>query len=218
MNKLLIIFALLVANFTFSQTKKELEDQLLAKQKSLDSLNAVLENMENIVENRDRSIKILRKEHEDLKEDIFKWDAKVKEKDAELIKMRKQISSGEAKMMTLNNSRATLKVAEGKYWTINQFMADYTSGISTDTSGNVMTEEIHVFVKSINGDILTDPDQQLYGPKLFSSLHPEHALTFPILLTSNTKFTIVVYKGTIGNLTLFEGNVYCSFTEKENMY
>ncbi|UKN00441.1 hypothetical protein K6119_11930 [Paracrocinitomix mangrovi] len=215
MKKLLIAIVILASGTSFAQTKKELEDKVQQQQKTIDSLKAVLENMENIVENRDRSIKLLRENREEMKSDIILWDKKVKEKDAEIIKLRKQNQTGKATLMTLNNGRATLKVPEDQYWILNQFIADYTSGITTDTSGNKIVEEVHVYLKSIDDKVLTDIDKDLYGPKLYSSTHPEQSMQFPIFLMANTRFTIAVYKGTIGNLTPYEGNVYCSYTKKE---
>lgn len=171
--------------------------------------------MENIIENRDRSVKLMQDHRDEIKDERDLMENKMRQKNTELIRMRKQFASGTYKIMTLSNNRSTLKVKEGKYWTINQFMADYTSGITTDTTGKVITEEVHVFLKSIDDNVLTDTSKNMYGPKLYSSLHPEHTIQFPIVLTENVRFSIIVLKGEMGSLKPYAADVQCSFSEKD---
>lgn len=207
---------LLVGLLSFSQTKKELEDAIARKNASIDSLNKVIANMENIIENRDRSIKILNEDVITLKEDWQEENQGRRKAEGEVNKLLKQSATGTAKIMYMSNVKNILKVPEGKYWVMHQFMSDFSGGMSTDSTGITTVDEVHVFLKEINGTVLTDPSKNLYGPKLFSSLHPEQMIICPLLFTEGTQFKIEVYKGKIGALSLYEGKVYCTYTEKDN--
>lgn len=214
-SKITFIF-LLAGCLSFSQSKTELTEQITRQQKTIDSLKSVVENYENIVENRDRSIWIL-------KEDIAKADkekeelnTKIRQKNAELIKLRNQNKSGVASKITMNNTRAVWTVPAGKHWIINQFIGDYITDLQKDSLGVTTGKEIHVFLKSINDVVLTDIEKNLYGPQLYSSITPHHTIRFPLVLTENTKFSIAVYKGSIGSLELYSGNIVCTYYEKLN--
>lgn len=211
----ILVLTLFCSILSFSQTKKELIDKVARQKTTIDSLNKVIDNMENIIENRDRSVKLMQGHRDEISEQKDLMEKKVRQKNTELVRMRKQFASGTYKIMTLSNNRSTLKVKDGKYWTINQFMADYTSGITTDTTGKVITEEVHVFLKSIDDNVLTDTSKNMYGPKLYSSLHPEHTIQFPIVFTENIRFSIIVLKGEMGSLLPYAGDVQCSFSEKD---
>ena len=216
MTKQLFLVSIFMLTLTggLAQSKRDLEEKVARQEKTIDSLNKVIANMENIIENRDRSIKIMRQDFEKYKEETREANEALARERNTTARLRAQQSTGKAKIMTLNNSRSTLKVKEGHVWRINQFMTDYTSSVETDSLGNPIIKEVHVFLKKLNDDELTNISQGMYGPKLFSSLHPEQMIQFPIILPEKTSFTIQVMTGDIGNLTAYQGDVYCSFTEK----
>ncbi|MCB9223757.1 MAG: hypothetical protein R2780_03710 [Crocinitomicaceae bacterium] len=205
---------LLAAAGTFAQAKKELEDKIIQQQKTIDSLKAVISNMENIIENRDRSIQIYVADEEKYLKSISDFNIALDNCRTQNAGLRQRQSVGTAKLMAMTNDRAMLKAPEGKMLIINQMIGDYTSSISTDSLGNVVTEEIHVFMKTLNGKTLTDISNKQFGPKLYSSIHPEQTIQFPIILPAGTSLSIVVLKGEIGNLQIYDGMVTCSYTEK----
>jgi hypothetical protein len=212
----LTILMLLIGTGSFAQSKKDLEVKISKQQKTIDSLNAVIANMENIIENRDRSIKIYAADEEKYVKSLSDFNIALDNCRNQKATLQSQNAYGVAKIMPMNNSRSTLKVKAGHTTTINQFMGDYTSNITTDSIGNAVLEEIHVFIKEIDGTVLTDVANKKFGPKVFSSLHPEATINLPIVLTEGTTLKVAVYKGTLDNLIPYEGVVLCSFTEKEN--
>lgn len=215
MKYLLSICIILGTSFGFAQSKKDLENKIIKQDRTIDSLKKVIANYENIVENRDRSINIMKEDVETFKQEKLDAEAKTREKHAIIQKLRKESSTGVSKFITLNNNKPAFKIKEGKYIVVNQFMTDFTSSITTDSLGDQEVEEIHVYLKSINDEVLTDPANKKYGPKVYSSLHPEKVIRFPLIFTENMKFSIIVFKGKEGELYPHNGTVYCSFTEKD---
>lgn len=215
MYKGIVILYLFVVNLGYGQTKKELEDQIIRLEKTIDSLKNVNANLENVVESRDRTIKFLREDTAQLSDDIQTLYAKIRGKNEELVRLRNETRTGVAKMTLLANNRNSLTVPEGKTWIINQFVTDYVVNLHTDSLGNVVGEELFVFLKSLNGEILTDPAQGLYGPMLYSSMHPEYTMRFPIVLPAGTKYQVILYQGTIGALTAYDGKIFVSYFEKD---
>lgn len=216
MKKAIIILAvLLVGPQLFAQSKKDLQAIISKRDKSIDSLIKIVENQENIIENRDRSIRILNEDVGTLKDELQEEVDLRRQKHSMIQELRKQSATGDPKIMYMSNVKNVLKVPEGKFWTLFQFMSDFSGGMSTDSLGIKHSEEVHVFLKEINGTVLTDPSKELYGPKLFSSTHPEQVIKFPLIFTAGTQFRIAVYKGEVGALSPYDGKVYCTYTEKD---
>lgn len=201
---------------TFSQSKQELLVQVEKQTKSIDSLKLVIENFENVVENRDRSIRFLNEDIIKLQKEKDELSKIIKQKNSELVLLRNQNKSGVAGKLTMNNTRSTWTVPAGKHWVINQFIADYITDLQKDSLGNMVGKEIHIFLKSINTVTLTDAANNIYGPQVFCSSNPNHTIQFPLILTENTSFSIVVFKGNYGAFELYDGNVICTYYEKEN--
>lgn len=200
---------------TFGQSKADMQLQIDRLQKSLDSCKAVIANNENIIENRDRSIRILQEDVTKVEKEKEELNGKIRQKNGELIKLRSQNKQGEAKKMTLSNSRATLTVPAGKYWSVNQFMCDFATDFVRDSTGNMTYKNVHVFLQAMNGKVLTDLTQKMLGPQIYSSSHPEHCIQFPILLTENTTFSIIITKGHYHELELFDGTAIVTYFEKD---
>jgi hypothetical protein len=208
----LIVFLFPLIGFT--QTKKELADKVNRLEKTVDSLKKVADNQANIIENRDRTVLITKQHRAEMMEDRDKAIYKFSVIEKKLAKLERESKQGTVKFMTLANNRSTIKVKEGKTVTINQLITDYSAGVVTDSLGNESIEEIHIFIKALNGEILTDVTKGLYGPQVYSSTHPEHAISFPIALTSGSSFSIVMMKGEMNALVPYEGKAHCSYTEK----
>lgn len=213
----ILFIALLVGSLSFSQSKKDLQDKINQQQTTIDSLKKVIANQENIIENRDRSIGILNEDLKKVQEELQAETDLRREKHAMIQKLRKRSSTGEAKIYYMSNIKNVLKVPAGKYWIVNQFMSDYTASVSQDSLGNTITEEVHVYLQELNGTVLTNPAEKMYGPKLFSSMHPEQVIPFPLVFTEGTQFKIVVFKGEVGALYPYDGKVYFSYTEKDKV-
>jgi hypothetical protein len=210
----LIFVLLLIPIIGISQTKKELADQIIRKQKSIDSLQKIIDNQENIIENRDRTVLLTKQHRAEMMQERDEANYKFSVIEKKLAKLARESKMGSAQMMMLANNRNIIKVKPGKTVTINQIITDYSAGIKTDSLGNESIDEIHIFIKAINGNVLTDKDKGMYGPQVYSSTHPEHAISFPMVLTEGTSFSIVLMKGEMNNLTPYEGKAYCSYTEK----
>lgn len=212
--RVILIALFVMIGSAYAQTKKDLQDKIDLQTRTIDSLKKVIENQENIIENRDRSVRLAKEHREEMKgerDDARRAHNAVEQENARLLR---QTKVGEAKLMTLSNKRAIIKAEVGKSITINQIICDYSAGISTDSLGNIITEEIHIFIKSINGEQLTDVAAKQYGPQVYSSLHPEHSLGFPILLGSGNSIAIILMKGPMNNLQPYEGVAHCTLTEK----
>lgn len=213
--KSLLLILLIIPLGLSAQTKKELMDQVAKQKTTIDSLQKVIDNFDNIVENRDRSIDILKEDRITLGNEILDFQALVRSQRVDIAKLKKQTEIGTAKVIQLDNKIARLKVKEGKSWTINQIICDYTTGITLDSLGQPIIEEVHIFFKSINGEILTDISQNRFGPQIYSSLHPEHSLRFPITFSAGESFGIQIFKGPLSNLQPHDAKVICSYTEKD---
>jgi hypothetical protein len=213
-----LFFVILVITSTYAsaQTKAEMLAQIERQTKTIDSLKAITANQENIIENRDRSIKFLNEDVTKLGAEKEELNAKIRQKNGELITLRNYNKLGVAGKVTMNNTRATWTVPAGKHWIINQVMADYITDLHRDSLGNMVGKEVHVFLKSVNNVTLTDATKNQLGPQLYSSSSPNHTIQFPLLLTENTTFTIVIFKGSYNALEPYDGSVVCTYFEKDN--
>lgn len=214
-NSLFCFLLLVFSSTSFSQTKTELQMQIDKQKKSIDSLHLIIANLDNTIENRDRTVKFCYDEKVELNKTIDDLNLKIRGKNAELITLRKQAHIGEAKKVTMNNTRSMWTVPEGKHWVINQFMSDYITDVAADSMGVFHGSEIFVFLKTINGTTLTDAAQGQYGPLVYSSMTPYQTIQFPIIFTAKTSFSIVVYKGKVGALIEYAGEVVCTYFEHE---
>ena len=211
----LIILLLFLPILSHAQTKKELIDQVNRQQITIDSLKKVIANFENIVENRDRSIRIIKEDKATLTSEKAELSKIVRQHELTISRLERAAEIGSTKIIQLHNDIAKIRVKEGKYIVINQFISDYSSGISIDSLGQPLVEELHVFFKSINGEVLTDFTKNKLGPQVYSSLHPENTIHFPIILEENAVVEIILMKGPLNDLKPYSGKVLCSFTEKD---
>lgn len=212
----LIVILMITSTLVTAQTKAEMLAQIERQTKTIDSLKAITANQENIIESRDRSIKFLNEDITKLGVEKEELNAKIRQKNGELITLRNNNKLGTAVKVTMNNTRATWTVPAGKHWIVNQVMADYITDLHRDSLGNMVGKEVHVFLKSVNNVVLTDATKNQLGPQLYSSSSPNHTIQFPLLLTENTTFTIVIFKGSYNALEPYDGNVVCTYFEKEN--
>jgi septal ring factor EnvC (AmiA/AmiB activator) len=111
----LTILMLLIGTGSFAQSKKDLEVKISKQQKTIDSLNAVIANMENIIENRDRSIKIYAADEEKYVKSLSDFNIALDNCRNQKATLQSQNAYGVAKIMPMNNSRSTLKVKAGPY-------------------------------------------------------------------------------------------------------
>ena len=116
----------------------------------------------------------------------------------------------------MSNRRSGFVVPDGKNWELNSIIGDQLKEVLLDSNGNVIATEIHVFIKAMNGEILTDIDKGKFGPKLYSSIQTEHSVNLPIVFSEKTAFSIQVFSGEFGSLELYDGSIFCSLTERPN--
>ena len=200
-----------------AQTKTEMQAQIDKQTRTIDSLKAVIANDQNIIENRDRSLMILKEDIAKGATEIENLNGKIRQKNSELVTLRNYNKSGVAKKVTMSNARASWTVPAGKHWLVNQFIGDYMVDLAKDSlTGNLVGKEVHVFLKSINGTVLTDISKNMYGPQVYSSIASNHSIQFPLVLTQNTIFAIEVYKGKLGALELCDAAIVCTYFEKDN--
>lgn len=212
----LMLILIITSTLATAQTKAEMLAQIERQTKTIDSLKAITANQENIIESRDRSIKFLNEDIAKLGVEKEELNGKIRQKNGELITLRNNNKLGTAVKVTMNNTRATWTVPAGKHWIINQVMADYITDLHRDSLGNMVGKEVHVFLKSVNNVTLTDASKNQLGPQLYSSSSPNHTIQFPLLLTENTTFTIVIFKGSYNALEPYDGSVVCTYFEKDN--
>ena len=213
MRSILIIF-LLCPIINFAQSKAELTAKIDQQKVTIDSLKKVNANYDNIIENRDRSIKILKEDKTELTKEKEELATKVNKLYRTISSLENQASQGKTKLVQLSNQSAKFTVAAGKTVVLNQLISDYTSSVTIDSLGNTVAREVHVFLKGMNGERLTNLAQNQYGPQLFSSQHPENTIHFPIILEENTQIEILVLEGPLTDLQPFAGKVLISYTEK----
>jgi septal ring factor EnvC (AmiA/AmiB activator) len=211
----LLALILLLPVCTFAQSKSELSEQIERQKVTIDSLKKVNANYDNIIENRDRSIKILKEDKVTFKADIAKMDDIIIGMQRTIYTLENQAEQGKNKLIQLSNQSFKFNVAAGKRIAIHQVIADYTSGITTDSLGNNDAREIHVFLKAINGEVLTDVTKKQLGPQLFSSQHPQNALNFPIIFEENSKLEVQIFEGPLSDLKPYGGKILLSYTEKD---
>jgi hypothetical protein len=215
-SKFLVVLFLFSGLAVNAQTKVEMQAQIDKQTRSIDSLKGVIANQENIIENRDRSIMILKEDIAKGATEVETLTGKIRQKNSELVMLRNYNKSGVAKKVTMNNARASWVVPAGKHWVINQFIGDYITDLVKDSSGNMVGKEIHVFLKSINSTTLTDITKNQFGPQVYSSIASNHTIRFPLILTENTSFSIIVCKGPLNAMELCDAGIVCTYFEKDN--
>ena len=110
-------------------------------------------------------------------------------------------SSFDTKLIQFNNSAAKFSVPKGKTWEIaNVFSAAIgPEGFGYDDDGYSDFDEVRVFIKSINGDVLTDLSSRQLGPVIYRGPNHERTHALPIILPGGTEFELLICTGSWGD-------------------
>jgi len=111
--KVLLIALFVMIGSAYAQTKKDLQDKIDVQSRTIDSLIKIIDNHANIIENRDRSVKLAREHRDEMKveRDDARRDANAVRQENE--RLLRQTIVGDAQLMTFSTKRAILKAGEG---------------------------------------------------------------------------------------------------------
>ncbi|MFT5778333.1 MAG: hypothetical protein ACI837_001289 [Crocinitomicaceae bacterium] len=101
------------------------------------------------------------------------------------------------KLIKFTNSTAKFTVPAGSSWEIvNIFSQSIGSkGIYQDDNGYVQADVVRVFLKSINGEIMTDLATNKLGPVYFRGPNHERTQHLPLVLPEGTVFELLITSG-----------------------
>ena len=112
---------------------------------------------------------------------------------------------GKAQLIEFTNATAKFTVPVGKTWVVNNVFSYYDRNI-----------DLKVYIKSINGTILTDLTKKEYGTLLYHSRDMGFVIKFPIIFPENTSFELVIISGGWDTQTISDKKAFLNFTETEN--
>lgn len=197
--KNLIALSTLFLTFTvFSQGKKELEEQVTTLKDDLASLeiqNAEIQN--SLIESQNQHSLVLQERITQEKEITLLTHSF----DSVNQRLNSEISSMSANLIEFNNSSANFTVPKGKTWEIvNVFSKSVgPGGISFDAYGDAKYDEVRIFIKSINGSVLTDLTNLELGPVIYRGPNHERSHALPMTFPEGTSFELLICTGKWGN-------------------
>jgi len=114
---------------------------------------------------------------------------------------------GKAQLIEFTNETAKFIVPEGKTWTI------YNAFTTVPQDENIYS----IWVKSINGIIITDISKKIFGKILYSS-YTLVSIILPLILPENTTIELVVLKkdDATGIKSLYDQIAFLNYIESEN--
>jgi hypothetical protein len=114
---------------------------------------------------------------------------------------------GKAQLIEFTNETAKFIVPEGKTWTI------YNAFTTVPQDENIYS----IWVKSINGIIITDISKKIFGKILYSS-YTLVDIILPLILPENTTIELVVLKkdDATGIKSLYDQIAFLNYIESEN--
>lgn len=116
---------------------------------------------------------------------------------------QKEIPKGKAQLVEFSNSNSKFIVPTGKTWYINNTFSFFGR------------DPVYwIFIKSINGVILTDYVKKVYGPILYHSdeTYPTTSLVFP----ENTSFELIILSGERNEQIPSVKNAFLNYIEVDN--
>lgn len=202
MKKLITLTTLLLTFTVFSQAKKELEEQVTTLKydvASLETKNAVLQNSLSESQNK----------HAFVLQERITQEKEIASLTHSLDSVNQRLNSGTspmtANLIEFKNSSANFTVPKGKTWEIvNVFSKSVgPGGVSFSASGYSKYDEVRIFIKSINGSVLTDLSNLELGPVIYRGPNHERTQALPIIFPEGTSFELLICTGTWGEQ---EGN------------
>lgn len=210
---------LLISVFFFSflslgQAKKELEDQITDLNNSVSALTAKNDKLkqdktqlEQQLTKLQTTINECQSKYAEVQEIGLKQIKQVAELTQKMdslllaINTASSVPHESAKLINFTNANAKFTVPQGKTWAIHD--AFLTEPLSRDS--------YTIFIKSINGILMTDFSKNLYGKHLYAS-------SLPIFLPENTVFELIVLKiaDDDNRAMLYDGQAFLNYIESEN--
>jgi|TARA_R110000737_G_scaffold50895_2_gene71959 hypothetical protein len=115
------------------------------------------------------------------------------------------IPKGKAQLIEFSNANAQFTVPAGKTWVVNNVFSNYDRN-----------NDIKVYIKSINGAIMTDLNKKEYGTLLYHSRDMGFVIQYPIILPENTRFELIVISGGWDAQTISGNKAFFNYTEVDN--
>ncbi len=115
------------------------------------------------------------------------------------------ILEGKAQLIEFTNATAKFTVPAGKTWVVNNVFSNYDRN-----------NDIKVYIKSINGAIMTDLIKKEYGTLLYHSRDMGFVIQYPIILPENTSFELIVISGDWDAQTISSKKAFLNYMEVDN--
>ncbi|MFZ9587854.1 MAG: hypothetical protein ACO29U_09650 [Crocinitomicaceae bacterium] len=115
-------------------------------------------------------------------------------------------SNGTTHLVEFSNANATFKVPLGKKWVIENAFTSYPMGTQDD---------YFIFLKSINGNTITDISKNTIGGRLFYNHYLSQDI-LPLSIPENTEFELIILKREKGIYSLYDNKSFFIYTESEN--
>jgi hypothetical protein len=196
--KNIVIFSTLLLTFTaFSQGKKELEEQVTSLKNdvaSLEGKNAEFQN--SLVESQNQYALVLQEriiQEKEITSLTHSFDSVNQ-------LLNSEISSMTANLIEFKNSSANFTVPKGKTWEIvNVFSTSVgPGGVSFDVDEYPEYDEVRIFIKSINGSVLTNLTNLELGPVIYRGPNHERSHALPMIFPEGTSFELLICTGNWG--------------------
>ena len=115
------------------------------------------------------------------------------------------IPKGKAQLIEFTNVTSNFTVPPGKTWYINNVFSNYNREL-----------DIKLYIKSLNGTILTDLSKKEYGTLLYHSRDMGFVIQYPIIFPENSTFELIIVSGDWELQSLCDKKAYLNFIETEN--
>jgi hypothetical protein len=127
------------------------------------------------------------------------------------------LPKGKAQLIEFTNATAQFTVPAGKTWYIYSILTDWSANTMKDDRGDYYSDDIRVFIKSLNGKVKTDYKTNKMGPQLGSrSTSPSPGTGYPIILPENTSIQLIQLCGDEGKWKEYSGIALISVIEVDN--
>ena len=120
-----------------------------------------------------------------------------------------------AKLIEFSNVSAKFVVPDGKTWIIHNVITDYVTNFRKDSNGNADSDEIRIFIKSLNGVSKTNITRQIFGPLLHRT-GGFFGSRFPVVFPEKTTFELITFQGELKFMKKYSGKSYLSLVESSN--
>jgi hypothetical protein len=133
------------------------------------------------------------------------------------VKAQTTIPNGKAQLIEFTNATAQFTVPAGKTWYVYSILTDWSTNTVKDEAGYYSSDDIRVFIQSLNGQVKTDYKTNKMGPQLGSrSTSPSPGTGYPIIFPENTSLKLIQLFGVEGKWKEYNGSAFISLIEVDN--